>query len=198
MTTTTEITSIEHLLHVPDEYFAEFADDFDRDAIDAEFLDELDRLAGDGITVTASGLVFAEVGEPADRARELDWEALAEEVDVDAIVQRHDRTMSRFEEGDPVWVHIQAATDLITGEPAQYEGTGVVWGVGPRTLIVQTGGTAESLDAVTVAVDNAGAALAPYRRPLCRYCASLRLVVKGKAGDRVRWTCADCMGEQDT
>lgn len=37
-----------------------------------------------------------------------------------------------------------------------------------------------------------------WRREPCQYgCDPLRLLVKGRAGEGVRWLCASCGGEQD-
>jgi len=94
--------------------------------------------------------------------------------------------------GDPVWVDQVQGEMEPTREPFTYTGPGVVWSdCRPRALMVQTDTN------MILWVPNPWNVV-PYRRPLCRYCESFRMIVKDRAGDGVRWTCADCMGEQDT
>lgn len=87
--TTTEITNIAHLLEL-DAYYGDYADDYDTDAIRADYVDALNDLAGDGVIVTASGLVYADL-DYADQARDIDWRELAESIDLDPIAFKHAR-----------------------------------------------------------------------------------------------------------
>ena len=86
--TTTQITNIAHLLDLTD-YVNEFAGDYDMDAVHRDYVAAVERSAGDGITICGNGDVIADV-DVADKARDIDWGALVEEVDIDAILQRHD------------------------------------------------------------------------------------------------------------
>lgn len=87
--TTTHITDIGHLLDLAGVY-GDYAADFDTDAVLSDYVSALDDAAGEGVHVTRSGVVYAEVDQ-ADRARELDWKALADDIDVTAILDRHQR-----------------------------------------------------------------------------------------------------------
>lgn len=100
--------------------------------------------------------------------------------------------MTELREGDPVWVDQLHGEMEPYGEPFDYTGPGVVWAdCRPRGLMVQTG-----LD-VILWIPNPWNVV-PYRREPCQYgCDPLRLLVKGRAGEGVRWLCASCGGEQD-
>jgi hypothetical protein len=87
-TITTHVASIADLLDLS-AYAGDFADDFDWAAVDAEVVDALNAETPDGVTVTASGEVYAEL-PVADEAREIDWRSLIDSVDLDTILQRHD------------------------------------------------------------------------------------------------------------
>lgn len=87
--TTTEITSISSLLDLSDVY-GEHAADYDTEAVLRDYAAALDDAAGEGVYVTASGVVYAETDQ-ADRARDIDWKALADDVDLAAILDRHAR-----------------------------------------------------------------------------------------------------------
>lgn len=90
-TTTTQIATID--VTVPAEWYGDFAADFDTEAIDAEYQDALQAAAREiapSITVHANGMIIADI-EDADAARAIDWRALAEQIDVSKIAQRHER-----------------------------------------------------------------------------------------------------------
>src|SRR3954468_11076847 len=100
--------------------------------------------------------------------------------------------MSDLVVGDPVWIDQLSAKMEPTGEPFTYTGPGVVWeDCRPRALLVQIA------TEVILWVPNPWNVV-PYRRPLCQYCESLGMIAEDRAGEGVRWTCADCMGGQDT
>jgi hypothetical protein len=94
MATTTQITNIAHELDLTD-YAGEFIDDYDMDAVHADYVQLLnDDLAGNGyrsVRILANGDVIAELDE-ADAAREIDWRDLTNERNVAPIFERHDRT----------------------------------------------------------------------------------------------------------
>lgn len=94
--------------------------------------------------------------------------------------------------GDPVWVDQAHGEMTPSGKPFHYTGPGVVWeDARPRALLIQIDN-----DVILWVPDPWN--VVPYRRPLCRYCHSLRMIANDRAGEGVRWTCADCMGGQDT
>ena len=93
MTTTTEIGTTD-ILDVPGEYYGSFVDDYDHTAIRAEYRDAINGLLPEGVHLALNGAVIAEL-DVADEARAIDWNEIAEEIDFDAIVQRHDRTEAR-------------------------------------------------------------------------------------------------------
>lgn len=87
--TTTEITNISRLLDLGDVY-GEHAADFDTEAVLRDYVAALNDAAGDGVYVTAAGIVYAELDQ-ADRARNIDWKMLADDVDLTPILDRHAR-----------------------------------------------------------------------------------------------------------
>lgn len=93
MTTTTEVGTTD-ILDVPGEYYGDFADDYDHDAIRSDYRDAINELLPEGVYLALNGAVIAEI-DVADEARAIDWNAIAEEIDFDAIIQRHDRTEAR-------------------------------------------------------------------------------------------------------
>jgi hypothetical protein len=90
MPTTTQITNITDKLDLTT-YAGDFASDYDMDAVHADYVEALDELLPEGIHLYASGDVIADV-DLADQARGIDWDELTEQVDVEAIFKRHDRT----------------------------------------------------------------------------------------------------------
>jgi hypothetical protein len=91
--TTTQITDISALLDLTAVY-GDHADDFDTDAVQDEYVAALQDAAAEfapSITVHANGMVFADVAET-DAAREIDWDELADGIDLSAIMGRHDIT----------------------------------------------------------------------------------------------------------
>lgn len=85
-----EITSIAHLLDLTAAY-GDLADDYDRDAVEADFLTAIQERAPEGVTLFANGEVHATL-DAAGRAREIDWAELVDGIDVAAILERHDLT----------------------------------------------------------------------------------------------------------
>lgn len=90
MAATTQITNIAHKLDLTD-YAGDFIDDYDMDAVHADYVTELNDLLPDGVTLTRNGDIYAEV-DVADEARETDFTELAEQINVAAIFERHDQT----------------------------------------------------------------------------------------------------------
>lgn len=76
-------------------YAGDFVDDYDMDAVHADYVSALNCELPVGITLYANGDVIAEV-EFADKAREIDWDDLTNRVPADGIFERHDKTAQRF------------------------------------------------------------------------------------------------------
>ena len=85
--TTTQIGTFDYT--IPAEFYGDFASDFDTVAINAEVLAKLNALLPDGVTIAANGMIFAEA-EVADAAREIDYSELLDQIDVDAIMIKHE------------------------------------------------------------------------------------------------------------
>ena len=85
--TTTQIGTFDYT--TPAEFFGDYAGDFDIDAINDEVLDELNAMLPRGVTVARNGMIFATI-EAADEAREIDWRELLDQIDVDAIMIKHE------------------------------------------------------------------------------------------------------------
>jgi hypothetical protein len=62
--------------------------DFDAEAIDDAILAELNAKVGPAVRVERDGKVFADE-DVADRARQLDWEALLGGIDIDQLIADH-------------------------------------------------------------------------------------------------------------
>ena len=92
MATTTQITNIAHLLDLT-AYAGDFINDYDMDAVHADFLDQLNRDAFDGITIHANGDVIADV-RMAGIARQIDWQSLVDGIDAAPIFESHDRAQA--------------------------------------------------------------------------------------------------------
>lgn len=90
MAVTTQITNIADKLDLT-AYAGDFIDDYDMDAVYGDYIAAIDRELPDGITLCANGDVIAEV-EVADQAREIDWDAITDGIDVVPIFQEHDVT----------------------------------------------------------------------------------------------------------
>ena len=87
MTTTTQTGTVDY--RVAADYYGDFAHEYDTEAIDAEVLAQLNILTPEGVSVAANGMVFATI-EAADEAREIDWRELLDQIDVDAIMIKHE------------------------------------------------------------------------------------------------------------
>ena len=85
--TTTQIGTFDYT--IPAEFYGDYAGDFDIDAINDEVLDELNAMLPRGVTVARNGMIFATI-EAADEAREIDWRELLDQIDVDAIMIKHE------------------------------------------------------------------------------------------------------------
>ena len=85
--TTTQIGTFDYT--IPAEFYGDFASDFDTVAINAEVLAKLNALLPDGVTIAANGMIFAEA-EVADAAREIDYREVLDQIDVDAIMIKHE------------------------------------------------------------------------------------------------------------
>ncbi|MEN2742030.1 hypothetical protein ABCS02_29970 [Microbacterium sp. X-17] len=72
------------------DYYAQVGADFDTEAVDDAILAELNRKLPTGIVVERSGKVLADE-QLADVARQLDWPALLQQIDVDQILADHAR-----------------------------------------------------------------------------------------------------------
>lgn len=98
MTTTIEIGTV-NILDIPGEYYGDYADDYDHDAIRSDYRDAIQKHLPDGITLAMNGMVFADI-DKADEAAELDWDEITNAVDLDAILERHDLTIEYTIETD--------------------------------------------------------------------------------------------------
>lgn len=86
--TTTQITTFDYT--IPGEYFGDFADDYDIDAINDEVCDAINDAIPAGVVLAYNGMVFAEV-DLTDVAEALDFdEIILQQIDVDAIISRHE------------------------------------------------------------------------------------------------------------
>ena len=85
--TSTEVANVSDLLDLSI-WFGAYAGHFDVEAVTVEYVAALNELAGEGIAVTRSGVVFADL-DMVDRARGIDWQALADLVDLESIASRH-------------------------------------------------------------------------------------------------------------
>lgn len=85
--TTTQIGSFDYT--VPAEFFGDFASDFDTVAINAEVLAKLNALLPDDVTIAANGMIFVEA-EAVDAAREIDYREVLDQIEVDAIIIKHE------------------------------------------------------------------------------------------------------------
>jgi hypothetical protein len=85
--TTTQITSFDYT--IPVEYFGDFADDYAIDLINDEVCDAINDELPEGVALACNGMLFAEV-EVADVARELDLREILEDLDIEAIIRRHE------------------------------------------------------------------------------------------------------------
>ena len=100
--TTTEIADIGDLLILTD-WYGEYAADFDTAATHAAYVDAVQAAAREiapDVVVTRSGVVYIYVTDPdAEVARQIDWKALVESVDVSAIaveiVSIHEARLTR-------------------------------------------------------------------------------------------------------
>jgi hypothetical protein len=72
------------------DYFATVGADFDTEAVDNAVLAELNRLVPMGVVVHRNGKAYADE-DVAEIAREIDWEKLLKQIDVDQILADHPR-----------------------------------------------------------------------------------------------------------
>lgn len=86
--TNIQITDISRILDIGG-YYGDYAADFDVDTILGEYVAALDQAAGPDIWVTRSGQVYAAL-DAAERARQIPWQELAEEIDLEQIARRHE------------------------------------------------------------------------------------------------------------
>ena len=86
--TTTHITNIAHRLDISD-YAGAFVEDYDMEKINAEYLEKINQKLPVGIVVAANGDVISDL-EVAGWAREIYWDEITNEIDVDEIFERND------------------------------------------------------------------------------------------------------------
>lgn len=100
--TTTTIADIDHLLDLTD-YVGDWAGDYDMDAVRGAYIDAIQAQLPKEVTVLSNGEVLAECdmhfnlagdwsGVPHDEDGDIDWDAIVEGIDIDAILERHERT----------------------------------------------------------------------------------------------------------
>lgn len=90
MDTTTQVMDLSEHLDLRSVY-GELVDAFDADAVRADLVAAYAAAAGDGIHITSSGVVYADLDQ-VDRAREIQWDDLLDEAQLTAIAQRHNQT----------------------------------------------------------------------------------------------------------
>lgn len=89
MTTTTQITNIDRLLDLSG-YVNDFVDDYDMGAVRRDYVQAIEDDVPNGITICFNGDVIAEL-EVAETARDIDWEEITDRIDIDEILERHER-----------------------------------------------------------------------------------------------------------
>jgi hypothetical protein len=72
------------------DYVGEFADDYDMDAVHADYASALEALLPEGVHITRYGDVFADVAV-LDQLREIDLDEVRERIDIEAILGRNER-----------------------------------------------------------------------------------------------------------
>lgn len=72
------------------DYYADVGADFDTEAVDDAILARLNELVPVGVVVHRNGKAFADP-DVADIARELDWQHLLSQIDIDQILADHSR-----------------------------------------------------------------------------------------------------------
>lgn len=140
MTTTTQITNIAQQLDLTD-YAGEFVDDYDMDAVHADYVSMLDCDLPDGITLCANGDVIADI-DLADQARNIDWSDLTSRRPVQEIFDRHDVT-NRFRD-------VPSATGTGTVTEGRDSDGNLVITFGPDTLDGDGNPVEESDDSWTI------------------------------------------------
>jgi hypothetical protein len=102
MATTTQHANIAHRLYLGD-YVGEFADDYDMDAVHTDYIAAIQALLPEGVTLLSNGDVLVECDMhfnsdvdwstvPHNEDGLVDWSELVDSVNIDAILERHDRT----------------------------------------------------------------------------------------------------------
>jgi hypothetical protein len=86
--TAVEVATVSYTVSA--DYFAQVGPDFDSVAVDDAVLAELNRIVPKGVVVHRNGKAFAEP-EVAAAARDIDWDALLQRIDVDQIMATHGR-----------------------------------------------------------------------------------------------------------
>ena len=97
MATTTVITNIAHLLDLTGYVGSDFINDYDMDAVHADYVDYLDEQLPQGIRLHANGDVIADLAL-ADEARGINWAEFLggdNSAEVIAILKSHDSTLER-------------------------------------------------------------------------------------------------------
>lgn len=79
------------ILDIPGEYYGDYVDDYNHNAIRTDYQQAVQAALPEGVYLMANGMVFAEE-DAVDAAYGIDWSEIAESVDIDEIIQRHDRT----------------------------------------------------------------------------------------------------------
>lgn len=90
MSVSTLLTSVD--VELPGEIYGGFADQFDTSGVQADFVDALEALARvrvPSIYLARNGQVFVDLTD-VDRALEIDWDDLKEEVDFESILIRNE------------------------------------------------------------------------------------------------------------
>ncbi len=72
------------------DYIARIGADFDTEAVDDAVLAKLNALLPTGVVVHRNGKAFADA-DVAEAAREIDWTALLEQIDIDELLAEHGR-----------------------------------------------------------------------------------------------------------
>jgi hypothetical protein len=87
--TTLQITQIE--IAIPGEYYGGFVYDYDAEAIQSDFVAAINVVARKivpSLTVARNGMVFCDT-EDADRAREINWAEIMDEINLVPLLDLH-------------------------------------------------------------------------------------------------------------
>lgn len=124
MTTTTQVDNIPQRLDLT-AYAGDYVDDFDMDAVHGDYVTAINDRLPAGVTLADNGMVFADVDVAYDL--ELDWDAIAGDVDVAAIFHRHDVSVRAPETVTREEVALGLADRGLTNLEVSEDAIGSIW-----------------------------------------------------------------------